>query len=222
MYINADVSFGRFTPLCVRSVCESEQWFTPIRLFSAANLEGGKGFRMFKDGSGGHHWLFHSLYKKFLQTIATTFLLSHFYSILFWKKLPNSTLVLMEYCSIASFWQLPKSILMVCFGMSLIHLRIQLQYFIYHRGYIWCCFGSSQILILADESVEDSAIQADSRSLATLLLIRDIQVSSSEFNFFYLIKRTSIKLHSFAIWNILFLFLSFVHHTRSWWYRNNM
>ncbi|GKV36185.1 hypothetical protein SLEP1_g44344 [Rubroshorea leprosula] len=32
-----------------------------------------------------------------------------------------------------------------------------------------------QILILADESVEDSAIQADSRSLATLLLIRDIQ-----------------------------------------------
>lgn len=33
------------------------------------------------------------------------------------------------------------------------------------------------ILILADESVEDSAIQADSRSLATLLLIRDIQVS---------------------------------------------
>ena len=35
---------------------------------------------------------------------------------------------------------------------------------------------SLQILILADESVEDSAIQADSRSLATLLLIRDIQV----------------------------------------------
>ncbi|KAJ6758044.1 ION CHANNEL POLLUX-RELATED [Salix koriyanagi] len=32
------------------------------------------------------------------------------------------------------------------------------------------------ILILADESVEDSAMQADSRSLATLLLIRDIQV----------------------------------------------
>ncbi|XP_028757197.1 ion channel CASTOR isoform X2 [Neltuma alba] len=32
------------------------------------------------------------------------------------------------------------------------------------------------ILILADESVEDSAIQADSRSLATLLLIRDIQL----------------------------------------------
>ncbi|KAK1318604.1 putative ion channel CASTOR [Acorus calamus] len=31
------------------------------------------------------------------------------------------------------------------------------------------------ILILADESVEDSAVQADSRSLATLLLIRDIQ-----------------------------------------------
>ncbi|PIA45161.1 hypothetical protein AQUCO_01700594v1 [Aquilegia coerulea] len=31
------------------------------------------------------------------------------------------------------------------------------------------------ILILADESVEDSALQADSRSLATLLLIRDIQ-----------------------------------------------
>ncbi|KAB5512751.1 hypothetical protein DKX38_029779 [Salix brachista] len=31
------------------------------------------------------------------------------------------------------------------------------------------------ILILADEWVEDSAIQADSRSLATLLLIRDIQ-----------------------------------------------
>ncbi|XP_075075857.1 ion channel CASTOR isoform X7 [Nicotiana tabacum] len=37
-------------------------------------------------------------------------------------------------------------------------------------------FGS--ILILADESVEDSAIQADSRSLATLLLIRDIQPNS--------------------------------------------
>lgn len=36
--------------------------------------------------------------------------------------------------------------------------------------------NTSQILILADESVEDSAIQADSRSLATLLLIRDIQV----------------------------------------------
>ncbi|XP_031382105.1 ion channel CASTOR-like isoform X1 [Punica granatum] len=35
------------------------------------------------------------------------------------------------------------------------------------------CFDS--ILILADESVEDSAMQADSRSLATLLLIRDIQ-----------------------------------------------
>ncbi|KAL3724291.1 hypothetical protein ACJRO7_029457 [Eucalyptus globulus] len=31
------------------------------------------------------------------------------------------------------------------------------------------------ILILADESVEESAVQADSRSLATLLLIRDIQ-----------------------------------------------
>lgn len=36
--------------------------------------------------------------------------------------------------------------------------------------------GFVQILILADESVEDSAMQADSRSLATLLLIRDIQV----------------------------------------------
>jgi len=33
-----------------------------------------------------------------------------------------------------------------------------------------------QILILADESVEDSAIQADLGLLATLLLIRDIQV----------------------------------------------
>ncbi|KAH7532247.1 hypothetical protein JRO89_XSUnG0007800 [Xanthoceras sorbifolium] len=33
----------------------------------------------------------------------------------------------------------------------------------------------NSILILADESVEDSAIQADSRSLATLLLIHDIQ-----------------------------------------------
>lgn len=31
------------------------------------------------------------------------------------------------------------------------------------------------ILILADESLEDSVVQADSRSLATLLLIRDIQ-----------------------------------------------
>lgn len=39
---------------------------------------------------------------------------------------------------------------------------------------------SLQILILADESVEDSAIQADSRSLATLLLIRDIQVVSND------------------------------------------
>ncbi|KAF7824304.1 ion channel CASTOR isoform X2 [Senna tora] len=36
------------------------------------------------------------------------------------------------------------------------------------------------ILILADESVEDSAIQADSRSLATLLLIRDIQAIGEE------------------------------------------
>lgn len=34
-----------------------------------------------------------------------------------------------------------------------------------------------QILILADESVEDSVAHSDSRSLATLLLIRDIQVS---------------------------------------------
>ncbi|KRH06080.1 hypothetical protein GLYMA_16G003300v4 [Glycine max] len=34
------------------------------------------------------------------------------------------------------------------------------------------------ILILADESVEDSVAHSDSRSLATLLLIRDIQVSS--------------------------------------------
>jgi hypothetical protein len=33
-----------------------------------------------------------------------------------------------------------------------------------------------QILILADESVEDSIVHSDSRSLATLLLIRDIQV----------------------------------------------
>ncbi|KAK7829536.1 ion channel castor [Quercus suber] len=38
------------------------------------------------------------------------------------------------------------------------------------------------ILILADESVEDSAIQADSRSLATLLLIRDIQAVSLKFD----------------------------------------
>lgn len=33
-----------------------------------------------------------------------------------------------------------------------------------------------QILILADESLEDSIVHSDSRSLATLLLIRDIQV----------------------------------------------
>ena len=46
----------------------------------------------------------------------------------------------------------------------------------------WCSFWSLQILILADESVEDSAIQADSRSLATLLLIRDIQVVSLKFD----------------------------------------
>lgn len=38
-----------------------------------------------------------------------------------------------------------------------------------------------QILILADESVEDSAMQADSRSLATLLLIRDIQVNDNSY-----------------------------------------
>lgn len=37
------------------------------------------------------------------------------------------------------------------------------------------------ILILADESVEDSALQADSRSLATLLLIRDIQAKRLPF-----------------------------------------
>lgn len=37
------------------------------------------------------------------------------------------------------------------------------------------------ILILADESVEDSATQADSRSLATLLLIRDIQAKRLPF-----------------------------------------
>ncbi|XP_058202384.1 ion channel CASTOR-like isoform X2 [Rhododendron vialii] len=37
------------------------------------------------------------------------------------------------------------------------------------------------ILILADESVEDSAMQADSRSLATLLLIRDIQAKRLPF-----------------------------------------
>jgi hypothetical protein len=35
---------------------------------------------------------------------------------------------------------------------------------------------SFQILILADEALEDSVVKADSRSLATLLLIRDIQV----------------------------------------------
>lgn len=35
-----------------------------------------------------------------------------------------------------------------------------------------------QILILADESVEDSIVHSDSRSLATLLLIRDIQVTT--------------------------------------------
>ncbi|KAI3992484.1 hypothetical protein MKX01_022575 [Papaver californicum] len=40
----------------------------------------------------------------------------------------------------------------------------------------------NSILILADESVEDSAIQADSRSLATLLLIRDIQAKRLPYN----------------------------------------
>lgn len=44
-----------------------------------------------------------------------------------------------------------------------------------------CAYSLVQILILADESLEDSAIQADSRSLATLLLIRDIQVCSLTF-----------------------------------------
>lgn len=34
-----------------------------------------------------------------------------------------------------------------------------------------------QILILADELLEDSIVHSDSRSLATLLLIRDIQVT---------------------------------------------
>lgn len=42
-----------------------------------------------------------------------------------------------------------------------------------------------QILILADESVEDSVVHSDSRSLATLLLIRDIQVCFT--SFFYII-----------------------------------
>lgn len=37
-------------------------------------------------------------------------------------------------------------------------------------------FLDEQILILADESLEDSVVHSDSRSLATLLLIRDIQV----------------------------------------------
>ena len=37
--------------------------------------------------------------------------------------------------------------------------------------------SKGQILILADESLEDSVVHSDSRSLATLLLIRDIQVS---------------------------------------------
>lgn len=38
-----------------------------------------------------------------------------------------------------------------------------------------------QILILADESLEDSIVHSDSRSLATLLLIRDIQVTLYSF-----------------------------------------
>ena len=38
------------------------------------------------------------------------------------------------------------------------------------------------MLILADDSVEDSTIQADSRYLTTLLLIRDIQVISLKFD----------------------------------------
>lgn len=37
--------------------------------------------------------------------------------------------------------------------------------------------SKGQILILADESLEDSIVHSDSRSLATLLLIRDIQVT---------------------------------------------
>lgn len=37
---------------------------------------------------------------------------------------------------------------------------------------------NGQILILADESLEDSVVHSDSRSLATLLLIRDIQVAT--------------------------------------------
>lgn len=39
--------------------------------------------------------------------------------------------------------------------------------------------GSPQILILADEALEDTPVYADSRSVATLLLIRDIQVTKS-------------------------------------------
>lgn len=38
------------------------------------------------------------------------------------------------------------------------------------------CSSTLQVLILADEDLEDSVTAADSRSLATLLLIRDIQV----------------------------------------------
>lgn len=34
-----------------------------------------------------------------------------------------------------------------------------------------------QILILAEQSLENSIVHSDSRSLATLLLIRDIQVT---------------------------------------------
>ncbi|KAG9446933.1 hypothetical protein H6P81_013061 [Aristolochia fimbriata] len=52
-----------------------------------------------------------------------------------------------------------------------------------------CQPGLAQILILADESVEDSAIQADSRSLATLLLIPDIQGKELH------IQQTDIYLH---------------------------
>lgn len=61
---------------------------------------------------------------------------------------------------------------------------------------------NGQILILADESLEDSVVHSDSRSLATLLLIRDIQVTSS-------IQSTHANIVSLDKWRLISLNMMF-------------
>lgn len=61
---------------------------------------------------------------------------------------------------------------------------------------------NGQILILADESLEDSVVHSDSRSLATLLLIRDIQVTSS-------IQSTHSNIVSVDKWRLISLNMMF-------------